>query len=73
MSRFKDSTRPSRPDRRCSPARSADQRAYPDAVDLTVAPLAPGQSKPFRLTFEHVTAEWNHEYPELRVTDVMTK
>ena len=46
---------------------------YPEAVDLSVAPLAPAQSKPFRLTFEHVTADWNHEYPELRVTDVAAK
>ena len=46
---------------------------YPEAVDLMVAPLAPNQSKPFRLTFEHVTADWNHEYPELRVTDVAVK
>jgi len=46
---------------------------YSDAVDLSVAPLAPGQSKQFRLTFEHVTADWNHEYPELRVTDVSLK
>ena len=46
---------------------------YPEAVDLTVAPLAPTQSKPFRLTFEHVTADWNHEYPELRITAVTTK
>jgi len=46
---------------------------YPEAVDLAIAPLAPAQSKPFRLTFEHVTADWNHEYPELRVTDVTVK
>ena len=46
---------------------------YSDAVDLSVSPLAPGQSKQFRLTFEHVTADWNHEYPELRVTDVSVK
>jgi hypothetical protein len=46
---------------------------YPEAVELTVAPLTPAQSKPFRLTFEHVTADWNHEYPELHVTDVIAR
>jgi len=46
---------------------------YADAVDLSIAPLAPGQSRQFRLTFEHITADWNHEYPELRVTDVSLK
>lgn len=46
---------------------------YPDAVDLNVLPLAPGQSTPFRLTFEHVSTDWNHEYPELQVTDVSVK
>ena len=47
--------------------------AYADAVDLSLSPLTPGQSQQFRLTFEHVTADWNHEYPELRVTDVALK
>ena len=46
---------------------------YLDAVDLSASPLAPGQSKPFRLTFEHVTEEWNHEFPDLRVMDVSLK
>ena len=46
---------------------------YLDAVDLSRSPLAPGQSKQFRLTFEHVSEEWNHEYPELQVTDVSLK
>ena len=46
---------------------------YLDAVDLSTSPLAPAQSKPFRLTFEHVTDEWNHEFPELSVRDVSLK
>jgi hypothetical protein len=46
---------------------------YPDAVDLAAAPLAPGKSDSFRLTFEHVTADWNHEIPEAQITDVVVK
>jgi Protein of unknown function (DUF2393) len=43
---------------------------YPDAVDLSASPLAPGQGQPFRLTFENISAQWNRQYPEIRVTDV---
>jgi hypothetical protein len=46
---------------------------YLDAVDLSSSPLVPGQSKPFRLTFEHVTTDWNQAYPELQVTEVTVK
>lgn len=46
---------------------------YPDTVDLGASPLAPTQSKQFRLTFEHVTADWNQNYPDLRVTDIKLK
>jgi Protein of unknown function (DUF2393) len=46
---------------------------YPDAVDLRVSPLAPGQSKTFRLTFEHVSTEWNQAYPQLQISDVAAK
>jgi hypothetical protein len=46
---------------------------YPDAVDLSSTPLRAGQSKPFRLTFEHVSADWNQAYPALQVTDVTVK
>ena len=46
---------------------------YPEAVDLGVSPLAPGQSKPFRLTFESISAQWNHQYPDIQVTDVAVK
>ena len=46
---------------------------YDEAVDLNVSPLAPGQSKPFRLTFENISAQWNHAYPELQITQVSVK
>jgi len=46
---------------------------YDEAVDLNMSPLAPGQSKPFRLTFENISAQWNHAYPDLKVTQVATK
>jgi hypothetical protein len=46
---------------------------YPEAVDFSVSPLGPGQSKAFRLTFESISAQWNHQYPEINVTDVAVK
>jgi len=46
---------------------------YPEAVDFRVAPLGPGQSKAFRLTFEGISAQWNHQFPEIQVTDVTVK
>ncbi len=46
---------------------------YPEAVDFSVSPLAPGQNKPFRLTFEGISAQWNHQFPDIQVTDVAVK
>src|SRR5215467_6726757 len=46
---------------------------YDEAVDLNMSPLAPGQSRPFRLTFENISAQWNHAYPEMKITDVRTR
>jgi hypothetical protein len=46
---------------------------YPEAVDFSVSPLAPGQSQTFRLTFESISAQWNRQYPDIQVTDVAVK
>jgi hypothetical protein len=46
---------------------------YAEAVDLTLAPLAPGQGSPFRLTFENISAQWDHSYPDLQITQVTAR
>ena len=50
-----------------------DTGPYTEPVDLSVMPLAPGEIQPFRLTFDHISAQWNRQYPEIRVTDVTAK
>jgi Protein of unknown function (DUF2393) len=47
--------------------------AYEEPVDLNAAPLAPGKSEYFRLTFDSISAQWNHQYPDLTITDVSVK
>jgi hypothetical protein len=40
---------------------------YIDTQPLSTTPLKPGESKEFRLTFEHISADWNRSYPEVRI------
>jgi hypothetical protein len=35
--------------------------------------LPPGQSQPFLLTFEGISTQWNHQYPEIEIADVVVK
>jgi hypothetical protein len=44
-----------------------------DIVALTASPLEPGQTKEFRMTFEHISADWNGQYPKVEVKLVTTK
>ncbi len=46
---------------------------YQDLTPLSAAPLAPNQVREFRLTFEHISADWDHGYPELRVVSLNFK
>jgi uncharacterized protein DUF2393 len=46
---------------------------YDEAVDLTLSPLAPGESKPFRLIFENISAQWNHAYPDMQISEVTVR
>ena len=46
---------------------------YPDLVDLGHSPIAPGQTKTVRMTLEHISADWNQNYPEMQLTDLKLK
>ena len=45
----------------------------PEMFDLRLAPLLPGKTVDFRLTFEHISEDWNHEYPLLKWASVSTR
>jgi hypothetical protein len=43
---------------------------YVDYGTIDRAPLAPGQSRDFRLTLEHVSADWDGQVPQVKVVSV---
>ncbi|HEY0309230.1 MAG TPA: DUF2393 family protein [Acidobacteriaceae bacterium] len=43
---------------------------YVDTEMISAEPLKPGDSRDFRLSFEHVYTDWNQTYPEVRVVAV---
>ena len=43
---------------------------YVDYGTMDRAPLAPGQSRDFRLTLEHVTADWDGQIPTVKAVSV---
>lgn len=44
-----------------------------DVAALSAAPLKPGETKEFRMTFEHISADWNGQYPQVAVKLVTTQ
>jgi hypothetical protein len=45
---------------------------YVDTAPLSSASLKPGQTREFRLTFEHVSSDWNVQMPEITVVKTST-
>jgi hypothetical protein len=43
---------------------------YPDLVDLGRSPIGPGQTRTVRVTLEHISADWNRNYPEIQLVDL---
>lgn len=53
------------------PVKVHEQRGpYVDVTDLKAAPLKSGETRGFRLIFDHVTTDWNREYPAITVVSV---
>jgi hypothetical protein len=46
---------------------------YPDLVDLALSPIGPGQTKTVRVALEHISADWNQNYPALQLVDLKLK
>jgi hypothetical protein len=46
---------------------------YPDLVDLSRTPIGPGQTKTVRMTLEHISDDWNRNYPEMQLVDLKVK
>jgi hypothetical protein len=49
------------------------RQPYVDIEPVSAAPIEPGQQRDFRLIFDTVPAEWNQQYPEIRVISVHSK
>lgn len=49
------------------------RQPYVDLEPVSAAPIEPGQSRDFRLIFDTVPADWNLQYPEIRVIGVQSK
>lgn len=46
---------------------------YIDTEPVSAAPIAPGETREFRLIFDHVADGWNQYYPEIRVIEVKSR
>jgi hypothetical protein len=46
---------------------------YVDTQPVSASPLQPGQEREFRLIFDSMPADWNQQYPEVRVVQVSSK
>jgi len=46
---------------------------YVDIEPVSADPIKPGESKPFRLIFDHVSPDWDQQSPHVRVMHVQLK
>lgn len=46
---------------------------YEDLVDLSRAPIGPGQTKTVRMTLEHISDDWDRQYPVMQLVNLKLK
>ena len=46
---------------------------YEDLVDISRSPIGPGQSKIVRMTLEHISDDWDRQYPEMQLVNLKLK
>lgn len=49
------------------------RQPYVDTESVRADPILPNQTREFRLIFDHVSQNWNQNYPEIRVIQVAGK
>lgn len=61
-------------DRQTQPLMIIEQRpGYDDAIPVAQHPLTPNMQTDFRLTFEHISADWNQGVPEVRFIHIVSQ
>jgi hypothetical protein len=46
---------------------------YQDVTEISQSPIPPGQTKTIRLTFEHISSDWDQSYPEMKFVNLKLK
>lgn len=46
---------------------------YVDTQSVSANPIKPGETREFRLIFDHLADSWNQQYPEVRVIEVTSR
>lgn len=49
------------------------RQPYVDTEPVSAAPIGPGQTAEFRLIFDHVSPDWNQNYPDVRMIQIAGK
>lgn len=47
------------------------RQPYVDTQPVGAAPIRPGETREFRLIFDHMAQDWNQNYPEIRIIEVV--